>query len=292
MIDAVDADQLHAVPDVGDGILLVHIAVHGQQIALLAGAGEHLAELARRIVLLVGIEPHPHDPLLVGQGLQKRRHGEFGAPIPQEAHDQLGADAETVLRVDLRPPEAPDHRVEGHAAGRVGLGVEEYLRIEHVLGAGLLQIGEGQVVKVGLLLQHLHAAIVQGQERRQVVEAVAGAHFRLVLERQLHAVASRQLELQLGLQRALDVHVQLALGHGLDEGIGSHRTLLISLQSMTETRDAPAHHHAAAAEAPEVAYFWPPPPPGAFPTVFDRALRAERRLGHGRGAPRTLNCRR
>ncbi len=54
------------------------------------------------------------------------------------------------------------------------------------------------------------------------MEAVSGAHLRLVLERQVDVVAGRELELQLRLQRALDMDMKLALGQVVDEGRKAH----------------------------------------------------------------------
>src|SRR5580704_10872724 len=72
MIDAVDADLLQNLPDVLGRVLLIDVAMHGQEVALAAGSREHVLELHRRIVLLVGIEADADDPFAVRQRLNQR----------------------------------------------------------------------------------------------------------------------------------------------------------------------------------------------------------------------------
>src|SRR5579863_3716263 len=88
--DAVDAvvypfhpDVIQALPDVGDGVLLIDVAVHRQVVALAAGPGENLPELDRRVALLIGVQPYSGDPVPVGQGLAQGVQGGIGWQIPQ-----------------------------------------------------------------------------------------------------------------------------------------------------------------------------------------------------------------
>ena len=94
---------------------------------------------------------------------------------------------------------------------------EERLDVEHVVGRRAFEVAVREVVEVLLGLQHVHALVVDLEERGQVVEVVGVDDVlrRVVLERD--AVLLRQLEDVLGLQRTLEVHVQLALGHVFDE---------------------------------------------------------------------------
>jgi hypothetical protein len=111
-----------------------------------------------------------------------------------------------------------DHRAERHAAVGVGLGVEEDLGMGPAVGLQPAEIGQGQVLEVGLGEQDARALVIDVQEVLQVGERVGGADLVHRLERQDHPVALGQLEHQLGLEAALDVHVQLGLGQAADEG--------------------------------------------------------------------------
>ena len=176
MVDPVDPDVLEGLPDVPGRVLLVHVAVHGQPVALGARPVEHRLELDRRIALLVRVQADSDDPVLVGQGLLQRRHRGLGAHVPQEAHDELGADAEVVSRVHLRPANPANHGVEVDAAHGVRLGVEEHLGIEHALGVRLGQVGGGEIVEILLRHQDAHALVVHLEEGRQIVEVVGCPH--------------------------------------------------------------------------------------------------------------------
>ena len=217
MVDSVDPDVVEGLPDVPGRILLIHVTMHGQPVALGARTGEHRLELDRRIALLVGVQTHADDPLPVRQGLLQRLRRRFGAHVPQETHDELGADTELVLCIRLRPANAPDHGVVGDAARGVRLGVEEYLGIEHVLGMRPGQVGGREIVEVLLGHQDAHALVVDFEERRQIVEVVAGPHLLDRSVRQLDAVAPGEIELQLRLERPFHVDVQLGLRHAFDE---------------------------------------------------------------------------
>ena len=141
MVDPLDADLVEALPDVGDRIFLVDVAVHRQAEALVTGPREDVAELDGRVAALVGVEADADDPVLVGEGLLERRERGVGRQVAQEAHDQAVAQAERGLGVELRAAEALDHGGEGDAAARVRLRVEEHLRVDHVLRRGLAEVG-------------------------------------------------------------------------------------------------------------------------------------------------------
>ena len=217
VVDSVDPDVIEGLPDVPGRILLIHIAVHGQPVALGACPGKHLLELDRRIALLVGVQAYADDPILVRQGLFQRCHCGLGAHVSQETHDELGADTELVLRVHLRPANSANSGVVGDAARGMRLGVEEYLGVEHVLGMGFGQVGGREIVEVLLSLQDAHALVVDLEERRQIVEVVAGPHRLDRLVRKLDVVTPGEIELQLRLERPLHMDVQLGLRHALDE---------------------------------------------------------------------------
>ena len=150
-----------------------------------------------------------------------RRH------VPQEAQDELDAQAELGLRVQPGPVQAGDDGVEADPAAGVRLGIEEDLGVHDVLGVGGAEVGHGQVVEVLLAAQHRHALVVRAQERGQVPEGVPGAQLRGRGVGQGDVVARGELELQLRLQGALKVQVQLRLGQPVDERrdlVGHQRT--------------------------------------------------------------------
>ena len=122
----------------------------------------------------------------------------------------------------------------GDPARRVRLRVEEHLGVDDVLRAGLAEVRHREVVEVLLGAQHAHALVVDGEERGEVVEVVRRPHLLDRRVRQLEAVAGGELELQLGLERALDVQVQLGLRHPLDEA--RHRASLRIGSSLSSER--------------------------------------------------------
>src|SRR5204863_5818387 len=67
--------------------------------------------------------------------------------------------------------------------------------------------------------QHAHALVVADQERGEVVEFVGRLDRLGVLVGQLDAVAVGERQLELRLQRALEMHMQLGLRHVLDEAL-------------------------------------------------------------------------
>ena len=66
VVDALGADVVQHGADVVDAADLVDVAVHRQAVAELAGAGEHVGELLRRVAALVGVEADAEDPVPVG----------------------------------------------------------------------------------------------------------------------------------------------------------------------------------------------------------------------------------
>ncbi len=162
--------------------------------------------------------PTPMIHALYGQRLHEGGHGVLGGEVAQEAQDQLGRDAQLVLRAHDRPTIARDDGVERHTAAGVRLRVEEHLGVHDALRRGLLQVRPGEVVEVLRGLQHPHRRVVDGEEAREIGEVVGRPH---LLHRGLvefDAVAGGERELQLGLEGALEVQVQLGLGQAVGEG--------------------------------------------------------------------------
>ena len=117
--------------------------------------------------------------------------------------------------VGQRSVDAVHHRREVDAAVGVGLRIEEDLRVAHALVRRAPQVRRREVGEVLLGHEHGAARVVQVEERLEIVEHVRRAHRLDVRVRQRDAVARRELEHQLRLERALDVQVQLGLGQAL-----------------------------------------------------------------------------
>ena len=224
VVDALGAQDVQRAPDVGGRAFLAGVGDDVQ--AQLAAAREHAGEFFGRVTQLAGVEPHADEGVAPGQGGFQRLEGLALGQVPQKAQDQRAADAQIAARVVAGAGEAAHHRVQGHAARRVRLRVEENLGAHYVFRSCPRKIGARQVVKILFLQQHAGALVVQVQERLQAAEGVGPAQALDVGIGQGDAVAARQREAHLGLQRAFDVDVQLGLGQGGQQGrqvLGGHR---------------------------------------------------------------------
>ncbi len=97
------------------------------------------------------------------------------------------------------------------------LRVEEDLGVHHPIGVRALEVGARKRMEIGGVAQHARPGIVDIEEFLQVAETVRraqGLHARVA---QCHAMARGEVENHRGLERALDVHVQLRLGNTDDE---------------------------------------------------------------------------
>ena len=91
------------------------------------------------------------------------------------------------------------------------LRVEEDLGVAHALAGRPREVGQREVVEVSLGEEYGAVGVIDVEEGLQVFEDVGATEFGHVGVGQRHAVPGRQLEDQLGLERALNVHVQLRL---------------------------------------------------------------------------------
>lgn len=95
----------------------------------------------------------------------------------------------------------------------MGLRVKEYFGMDHILCRGPLEIGEREIEKILLGSQHAGAHVIEVEKALQVGECVSTAQRLHARVGQRQAVAFRQVEDHLRLQRALNMDVQLGLGH-------------------------------------------------------------------------------
>ncbi len=91
----------------------------------------------------------------------------------------------------------------------MSLRVEEDLDVHGSLRVGSVEIRPGQAVEVIRVPQHVGTRIVDVQKRLQIGELVGPPQILDGRVRQPHPVLGRQLKGELGLERALDMHVQL-----------------------------------------------------------------------------------
>ncbi len=94
----------------------------------------------------------------------------------------------------------------------MGLRVEEQLGVDDAVRARAGEVGHCQRCKIAAVAEHRAAGVVEVEERLQVGKLVRGADFVDRGIGQGDRVLLREREHQLGLERALDVQVQLDLG--------------------------------------------------------------------------------
>ena len=105
-------------------------------------------ELLGRVPDFGRVEADPVDHPPVAQRLVERLHRRVGAEVAEETHDQLRREAELLLAVSRRVVNTVEGRLEGDAAGGVGLRVEEDLGVAHVLRGAALEVVPRQVIEV------------------------------------------------------------------------------------------------------------------------------------------------
>ena len=113
--------------------------------------------------------------------------------------------------------DALDDFGKSNASSRMRLRIEEYLGMQHVLRLGLFHVGPCQIIEVALLPQDVGSLIIKVQKPLQVLEGVRCAQRFDRWIRQRNAVATSELEHHLGLERALEVQVQLRFRQPLYE---------------------------------------------------------------------------
>src|SRR3546814_3611369 len=87
------------------------------------------------------IEADPGDATQPRQGRVERRLCLRLAEVAEETEDQPGGQAVAVAGLVECAGDPGDHRVEGDAARRVALRIEEYLDMADIVGAGAGEIG-------------------------------------------------------------------------------------------------------------------------------------------------------
>ena len=185
----------------------------------LARTGEDPRKLARRVPDLGRIEPDAVDLAEVRRGLFERGESFLLGEVAQEAHDEPVGNSELGFGVSQRSLDPAQHRLERHPAFGVALRIEENLDVADIVGVGALEVGPGQVIKVLLGLEDAHPLVIDVEEILEVGEGVGRAHLLRRLERNRHPVALGEREQHLGLERALDVEVELGLGQAGDQRI-------------------------------------------------------------------------
>ena len=219
VVEAFGAKLGEGRADVVDRADLVDVAVHRHVQAGLAGQGKHVGELGGRVVTLVGVKTDTDEHVLVGQGRLEGLERGLGTHIAQEAQDQVGGQA-GLARLNDGAVVATDNRLDSDAARGVRLRIEEAFGAHDAVGAGALEVGGGQVVEVVLILEDVHGRVVDSQEGREVVELVRRLDLLYRGLADIDAVLAGQGQLQVGLEGAFQVQVQLGLGQSEGEVAG------------------------------------------------------------------------
>ena len=179
---------------------------------------EHAGELLGRVAPLARIEAHADECLPIRLCLFKRLVGLPLREVPEEAHDQRGRHAKVGLGLLDGSGEAPHHRLKGHSAGGVGLGIEEDLGPHDVVGRGPLEIGPGHVEEVLLVKQHGSRSVVDVKEALEIAEGVGPSHRSRIGVGERHPVAASDGKGQFRLERALDVEMEFGFGSRTHDG--------------------------------------------------------------------------
>ena len=210
VIDALHPELPDRLPDVVRRSLLPRVGHHRQP--QFPGPGKDPGKLAGRVALLPRIEADPVQARQVRRGLCQGGECRLFTQVAQEAHDEPPADAKGCFASLQRPLDAPQHGGKRHAAGGVGLGVEEDLHVHHVIGNAALEIGPGEVEEILFVDEHAGTEVVEIEEGLQAVELIGGAQAVDIGPGQRHPVALAEGEHQLGFEGPLDMQVQFQLG--------------------------------------------------------------------------------
>ena len=215
MVDALDLEHIERAPDVGRRPLLAGVC--HQPKTQFPRPGKHPCKLLRRVADLAGRQANAQNLVAQGQRLLQALKGLGLAQMPQKAQDQRGRHAKAGWRVRAGAVQPVDHHLGTQAVAGVGLGVKEDLGVQHLVGLRAGHVGAGHVVKILLGLEHQGACVVDVKKALQVVKHIGLAQRLHRGVRQHHAVARGHGKHQFRLQRALDVHMQLGLGHALQQ---------------------------------------------------------------------------
>ncbi len=109
----------------------------------------------------------------------------------------------------------------------MGLRIEEQLGVHHVVRVRAGEVRHREGVEIAAVAKDVAAGVVEVEERLEVGKMVGGTDRVDRRIRQLDPMLGREAEHHLGLQRALDVEVELDLGEPLDQlrasGVDVHR---------------------------------------------------------------------
>ncbi len=214
VVDPLHPEQVDRLPDVVRRAFLPGVR-DGVQ-AEPPGGVEDRGEVARRVADLGRVEPDGEELAGVGGQLIQRLGRVVGTSVAQEARDEPDLRAAGGRAAAGRRPQPADDLGQRDAAGQVHLRVEEHLDPRHPVRPRPGEVGRGEIGEVLRRAQHGHALVVQAEERAQVAERVRAPQRLDVPVRERHAVARGELERELGLERPLDVQVELGLGQGDD----------------------------------------------------------------------------
>ena len=217
VIDPLDVQQLDRLANVCRWALLAGVRDRAKSVR--ARLREHALELAGRIAALARVEADADERIAMRQRRVERCERVCLGQVTQEAQDQLRRDAEPRVRLGHRVAQPADHGVDRDATRGMRLRIEEQLRVDHPIGVRAREVRHRERVKIGAIAKHVAAGVIEVEKRLQVVERVGGAECLDRRIRQLDPVLAGEREHHLGLERALDVEVELDLGQAADQAV-------------------------------------------------------------------------
>nr|WP_020651045.1 hypothetical protein [Solimonas variicoloris] len=195
---------------VGNGVRLADVAMRGQAQAHRPRLSVHGRKLLRKAVDLGIVEADADELVAPRRAVAQHLQRVLGRAVAQEAHDVAHRKAERLRRFEPRLREAAEDRRQRHAAFQVQLRVEEHLGVDHALRLRPGVEGHRQIAEVARRADRADQLLVDADEARQIARvAQALAHRLGVGVRRGEAVARRHRQIQLGLHRAFEMHVQL-----------------------------------------------------------------------------------
>src|SRR5436190_3373414 len=143
----------------------------------------------------------------------------FGAEISQETQNQFRRNSQFSLAIRESVMDSFDHRANRDTARSMRLWIEKDLGMPDVLFFGLSEVCPRKVEEITILKKHAASLVIDVEEGLQIGKCIGSPDFVRRIKRKIDPVPQRQLKHQLRLERALNMQVQLGLGHAFDEAL-------------------------------------------------------------------------
>src|SRR5881392_3678159 len=143
----------------------------------------------------------------------------FGAEISQKTQDQFRGNSQFSLAIRESVMDSFDHRANRNTARSMRLWIEKDFGMPDVLFFGLSEISPRDVEEITIMTKHAAPLVINVEEGLQIGKCIGFPDFVRRIKREMDPVPQRQLKHQLRLERALNMQVQLGLGHAFDEAL-------------------------------------------------------------------------